>query len=121
MLDRSGTPIRGALVGIWEAGNNGAYIHPTSPITNRDRNLHGYGKFLAASDGRYLFRTVKPEIYPGRTRYIHFQLTIARQAGFATQLFVAGEALNANDMVSSVVRDAAQRASVILTWIKMAS
>lgn len=48
-------------------------------------------------------------------------MTIAGQAGFATQLFVTGEALNANDMVLSGVRDAAQRASVILTWIKLAS
>ena len=42
-----------------------------SPIANRDVNFQGYGKFETASSGEYLFRTVKPGLYPGRTRHVH--------------------------------------------------
>lgn len=121
VLDRSGSPIRGALVEIWQADNNGAYIHSASPIANRDANFQGYGKFLTASDGKYLFRTVRPGLYPGRTRHIHYAITIPGQSRFTTQLFESGEPLNANDGVLSGVRDAAQRASIVLPWNPMAS
>jgi protocatechuate 3,4-dioxygenase beta subunit len=47
--------------------NNGSYIHSTSPIANRDRNFQDYGKFLTASDGAYLFRSVQPGLYHGPT------------------------------------------------------
>jgi len=65
VLDSSGAPIRGAVVEIWQADDHGAYIHSKSPIANRDVNFQGYGKFETASSGEYLFRTVKPGLYPG--------------------------------------------------------
>src|SRR5690349_8426935 len=42
VLDSSGSPVRGAVVEIWQADNNGAYIHTASPITNREPNFQGY-------------------------------------------------------------------------------
>lgn len=66
VLDSRGQPVRAALVEIWQADNNGAYIHSASPIANRDSNFQGYGRFLTASSGEYLFRSVKPGLYPGR-------------------------------------------------------
>jgi len=113
VLDSSGSPVRGAVVEIWQADNNGAYIHSASPIANRDANFQGYGKFETASDGRYLFRTVYPGIYPGRTRHIHYQIKTPGRGELITQLHFEGEALNANDGVLNGVRDAAQRASIL--------
>jgi protocatechuate 3,4-dioxygenase beta subunit len=113
VLDSSGNPVRGAVVEIWQADNAGAYIHSASPIRNRDANFQGYGKFETASDGRYLFRTVKPGLYPGRTRHIHYQIQTPGRGNLITQLHFEGEALNANDGVLNGVRDAAQRASII--------
>ena len=75
VLDDRGSPVRGALVEIWQADNNGAYIHSNSLIANRDRNFQSYGKFLTDSRGEYIFRIVKPGLYPGRTRHIHFVIT----------------------------------------------
>lgn len=121
VLDRSGSPVRGALVEIWQADNNGAYIHTASPIANRDSNFQGYGKFLTGSDGKYLFRTVKPGLYPGRTRHIHYAVTIPGQARFTSQLFVDGEALNASDGILNGVRDAAQKAAITPVWSRIAS
>jgi protocatechuate 3,4-dioxygenase, beta subunit len=113
VLDNGGNPVRGAVVEIWQADNNGAYIHTASPIANRDANFQGYGKFETASDGRYMFRTVKPGIYPGRTRHIHYQIRTPNRGNLITQLHFEGESLNANDGVLNGVRDAAQRASII--------
>lgn len=116
ILDQTGQPVRGALVEIWQADNNGAYIHSASPVSNRDTNFQGYGRFLTGSSGEYLFRTVKPGIYPGRTRHIHFSVTAPGQPQFTTQLYVAGEPLNASDGVLNGIRDTTQRNSVILPW-----
>ncbi|HZO51635.1 MAG TPA: IPT/TIG domain-containing protein [Bryobacteraceae bacterium] len=116
VLDQTGSPIRGALVEIWQADNNGAYIHSASPIANRDANFQGYGKFLTASDGAYLFRTVVPGIYPGRTRHIHVAVTAPGRSRFTTQLYKEGESLNTNDSVLNGVRDTTQRASVVRPW-----
>jgi protocatechuate 3,4-dioxygenase beta subunit len=121
VLSQSGSPVRGALVEIWQADNNGAYIHSASPIANRDLNFQGYGKFLTGSDGKYLFRTVKPGLYPGRTRHIHYAITIPGQARFTSQLFVDGEPLNATDGLLNGVRDAAQRAAITPVWSPIAS
>jgi uncharacterized protein (TIGR03437 family) len=113
-----GTPIRGALVEIWQADNNGAYIHSRSPSSNRDAGFQGYGKFVTGSTGEYLFRTVKPGLYPGRTRHVHYQITMPGSSSqkLVTQLYVQGDALNANDGVLNGIRDTAQRNSVIVPW-----
>jgi protocatechuate 3,4-dioxygenase beta subunit len=113
VLDSSGSPVRGAVVEIWQADHNGAYIHSASPIANRDGNFQGYGKFETASDGAYLFRTVYPGIYPGRTRHIHYQIKTPGRGELITQLHFEGEALNASDGVLNGVRDAARRAAII--------
>ena len=116
VLDRRGSPVRGALVEIWQADNNGVYIHSNSPIANRDRNFQGYGKFLTGSGGEYIFRTVKPGLYPGRTRHIHFAITPPGGDRLVTQLYVEGDALNARDGILNGIRDAAARASVVVPW-----
>lgn len=118
VMDRSGAPIRGALVEIWQADNNGAYIHSRSPSSNRDTGFQGYGKFVTGSTGEYLFRTVKPGLYPGRTRHVHYQITMPGSSSqkLVTQLYVQGDALNANDGVLNGIRDTAQRNSVIVPW-----
>jgi protocatechuate 3,4-dioxygenase beta subunit len=119
VLGPSGQPLHGALVEIWQADNNGAYIHSQSPIANRDSNFQGYGKFLTGSTGEYVFRTVKPGLYPGRTRHIHFQITppgASANQTLVTQLYVQGDPLNDRDGVLNGIRDAAQRNSVIVPW-----
>lgn len=116
ILSRAGSPVRGALVEIWQADENGAYIHSASPVRNRDTNFQGYGRFLTGSGGAYLFRTVKPGLYPGRTRHVHFAVTAPGQPRFVTQLYIEGEAFNGTDGVLRGITNAAQRASVVVPW-----
>ena len=120
VLGVNGRPLRNALVEIWQADRNGAYIHTASPIANRDANFQGYGKFLTGSTGEYLFRTVKPGLYPGRTRHVHYQITATNGQKLVTQLYVEGDPLNANDGVLNGIRDLSLRNSVIVPWTPIA-
>jgi protocatechuate 3,4-dioxygenase beta subunit len=121
VLDSTGSPIRGAVVEIWQADDHGAYIHSRSPIANRDVNFQGYGKFETASSGEYLFRTVKPGLYPGRTRHVHMAINVPGRSKLTTQLYVQGETLNGSDGVLNGIRDTAARNSVVVPWAAIES
>lgn len=127
VLDAHGDPIRNALVELWQADHHGAYLHSGGANgKQRDSNFQGYGKFLTGADGGYRFRTVKAGLYQGRTRHLHFGITLPGQSLFTTQLFwrewpkepdgTLWPITNAKDSVLSGIQDAAQRASVIRTF-----
>ncbi|MCS6952734.1 MAG: hypothetical protein RMK57_05640 [Bryobacterales bacterium] len=116
VLDRTGTPIRGALVEIWQADHRGNYIHSQGLVAGgvRDPNFQGYGRFLTASSGEYLFRTIKPGLYPGRIRHVHFKITLPGGRTLTTQLYIEGE--TGNDGVLNAV-PVAQRPAVVRPWV----
>jgi protocatechuate 3,4-dioxygenase beta subunit len=117
ILSAAGSPIRNALVEIWQVDNNGAYLHSESGNRERrDRNFQGFGRFLTSSSGEYYFRTIKPVLYPGRTRHIHFKVKVRGQPEFITQCYVRGEPANARDGILNFIRDARARESVIIDF-----
>ena len=100
ILDASGQPVRNALVEIWQVDNNGVYIHSGSNNRKKhDTNFQGFGRFLTGSSGEYLFRTVKPVPYPGRTPHIHFAVKTKGREKFITQCYIKGEPQNETDQV----------------------
>lgn len=126
VLDRSGNPIRGALIELWHTDDAGEYIYSQNANRNpkADPNFAGFGQFLTGSDGAYKFRTLKAGLYRGRTRHFHFGITVPGQKSrYTTQLFWNEEprtadgrvwdTTNENDGVLRGVTDAAQRASII--------
>jgi protocatechuate 3,4-dioxygenase beta subunit len=114
VLDANGSPIKDAIVEIWQSDTHGAYIHSQSPNrASLDGNFQGFGKFLTASTGEYRFRTIKPGLYDGRTRHIHFKVKKSGQELLTSQIFFNGEPLNRNDMVLSDIRDPFDRELVI--------
>ena len=116
ILDRAGSPVKNAIVEIWQTDNVGSYIHSNGALNGRrDGNFQGYGAFETASDGQYLFRTIKPGLYPGRVRHVHAKVTLPGGRGLTTQLFIDGEA-PVSDGVLGGIGNAAQRASVIRPW-----
>lgn len=118
ILDPSGSPIKGALIELWQADDHGVYIHSRGgDAEKRDKDFQGYGKFETASDGGYRFRTIKPGLYTGRTRHYHFGITLPGGSRFTTQLFFAGEPGNARDGVLNGIRDEARRASLIREFV----
>ena len=114
VLDEKGAPIRNAMVEIWQADQNGVYLHKESDSAEkRDKNFQGFGKFLTGSAGEYYFRTIKPVKYPGRAPHIHFAVKMKGREKWTTQLYVKGESQNEKDFVIRNIKDAAQRDSVI--------
>jgi protocatechuate 3,4-dioxygenase beta subunit len=67
---------------------------------------------VSAADGGYRFRTIRPVPYPGRTPHIHFAVTVPGLQRLVTQMYVAGEPLNARDGLYTSIRDADARAAV---------
>jgi protocatechuate 3,4-dioxygenase, beta subunit len=117
ILDGSGSPIRDAHVEIWHADNTGAYIHPSSMgYAARDQNFQGFGRFLTGSTGEYLFRTIVPGLYTGRTRHIHMKVKVAGRQDLTTQVYFEGEPQNSSDMVLQGIQNAQQRGSVIVPF-----
>ncbi len=106
LLDTSGSPIRNALVEIWQVDNNAVYLHSGSGNSeNRDSNFQGFGRFLTGSTGEYYFRTIKPVPYPGRTPHIHFAVKMKGRDKFTTQCYIKGHAGNARDGVLRSIRE----------------
>ena len=118
ILQPNGDPVRNATIEIWQADNSGAYIHPSSVgYATRDLSFQGYGRFLTGSSGEYLFRTIKPGLYPGRTRHIHFKVRVQGFADLTSQVYVLGEPQNAGDGILNGIRDTAARNSVVVPFV----
>ena len=98
ILDQKGEPVRNALVEIWQCDAAGAYLHSgTTNKEKRDKNFQGFGRFLTGSSGEYLFRTIKPVPYPGRTPHIHYMVKMKGHEKFTTQCYIDGHEGNAKD------------------------
>jgi protocatechuate 3,4-dioxygenase beta subunit len=117
VLDAKGSPLRNALVEIWQVDNNGAYLHEDSDNRDKaDKNFQGFGRFMTGSTGEYYFRTIKPVSYPGRTPHIHVAVKIKGRDKFTTQCYIKGHKQNARDGVYMGIRDAKQRESVAVEF-----
>lgn len=118
ILDARGEPIRNAIVEIWQCDNNGAYLHSrTSNRDKRDPNFQGFGRFVTGSTGEYLFRTIKPVPYPGRTPHIHYAIKIKGQEKFTTQCYIQGHPGNERDGLLNAIKDPKAKASVIVPFV----
>ena len=114
VLDKHGNPLAGARVEIWQCDAHGIYRHPNDETGGRhhDHGFQSRGRILSSSDGRYAFRTIRPVAYPGRTPHIHFHIETAAGILLTTQMYVAGEPLNARDGVLNGIADPRQRDAV---------
>jgi protocatechuate 3,4-dioxygenase beta subunit len=117
ILDARGEPIRNALVEIWQCDNNGVYLHSGSNNgPGRDKNFQGFGRFLTGSTGEYLFRTIKPVPYPGRTPHIHFAIKRKGRKELITQCYIKGHPGNDKDGVYRGIKDEKARHSVTIPF-----
>jgi protocatechuate 3,4-dioxygenase beta subunit len=90
VLDQNGKPLAGSLLDFWHADADGQY------------DLDGFrcrGHQFADSDGRYSLQTIKPGLYPTRTRHYHVRLQSAHGPILSTQLYFPGEARNSIDFL----------------------
>jgi protocatechuate 3,4-dioxygenase, beta subunit len=117
ILDASGSPVRNAVVEIWQCDNNGAYLHSgTSNRDKRDVNFQGFGRFMTGSSGEYYFRTIKPVAYPGRTPHIHYKIKKGGKELLTTQCYIKGHPGNDRDGIYRGIRDVKARESVTVPF-----
>lgn len=115
LLDSDGKPITDATIELWQADNNGCYIHSRGVQRGNERDplFQGFGKIATNEKGEYRFRTIKPGLYTGRTRHYHIAVVRGKARLLTTQLYLEGESQNERDGVLNHIRDDAQRLSVI--------
>lgn len=65
VYDTNCQPVANAWLDLWQADANGVY-------DNNGYTLHGHQ--YTDSNGRFELTSVVPDIYPGRTEYIHFKM-----------------------------------------------
>ncbi len=101
--DESCQPVAGALVEIWQACTTGRYNHPgdRNPAA-LDPHFQYWGKATSNEKGEYGFKTIKPGSYPvnwfwTRPPHIHFTVHSRSHPQLTTQMYFAGEPLNAKD------------------------
>lgn len=122
ILGPDGEPIRNAVVEIWQCDSNGAYLHTrTGNADKKDVNFQGFGRFLTGSDGRYLFRTIKPVPYPGRTPHIHYAVKMKGREKWTTQCYIKGHPGNEKDGIWKGIRDEKQRDAVTVDFAPLAN
>jgi protocatechuate 3,4-dioxygenase beta subunit len=120
ILDSRGDPLRNAIVEIWQCDATGAYLH--SKDTNKakqDKNFQGFGRFITGSSGEYLFRTIKPVAYPGRTPHIHYKIKRAGKELLTTQCYIKGHPGNEKDGIWKGIQDEQQRNSVTVEFLPL--
>ncbi|HJT77896.1 MAG TPA: protocatechuate 3,4-dioxygenase [Gemmataceae bacterium] len=118
--DATGSPVRNAVVEIWQCDANAVYLHTADSgpkKDQRDQNFQGFGRFLTASRGEYYFRTIKPVPYPGRPApHIHVKVKKGNRELLTTQIFVNGHPGNRQDGVFAGVRDLIDRELVLVDF-----
>ena len=81
-------PIANALLDFWQADGDGEY-------DNEGFRLRGHQ--FTDSRGRFTLTTVRPGLYPGRTRHIHVKVQRRDGDVLTTQLYFPDEPENASD------------------------
>ncbi|TPL01534.1 MULTISPECIES: protocatechuate 3,4-dioxygenase subunit alpha [unclassified Mesorhizobium] len=107
VLDGTGTPLRDALVEIWQADAEGLYNSPAEMCGAADPNFQGWGRQPTDMEtGVCLFRTIKPGRVPfrdGRPMAPHITLWIVARGiniGLNTRLYFSDEEkANAEDPI----------------------
>ena len=120
--DRTGSPLRGQLIEVWQANAAGRYLHSVdthdAPL---DPNFTGAGRCLTDDDGAYRFVTVKPGSYPWRNHpnawrpnHIHFSLFgRAFTERLVTQMYFPGDPLFPFDPIYNSIPDPKARERLV--------
>ncbi|KZN13593.1 dioxygenase family protein [Marinomonas sp. TW1] len=97
---KSGQPLVGYRIEIWQCDVNGKYLHSGDDNNiEYDTGFQGFGYDITDADGAYRFKTIKPTPYPGRTPHIHVKVLDGRREKLTTQFYIADEPSNRSDGV----------------------
>jgi protocatechuate 3,4-dioxygenase, beta subunit len=119
ILDPSGSPVKDALIEIWQVDNTATYLKERSSKRpgSFDPNFQGFGRFLTGSTGEYYFRTIKPVPYPSRSApHIHFMVKMKGRESWSTQLYIKGHPGNQRDGLYRSIGDAKAQEAVTVDF-----
>jgi len=106
ILGPTGSPIKDAVIEIWQCDANQVYLHSSDSgpkARQQDKNFQGFGRFTTGSKGEYRFRTIKPVPYPGRPApHIHFKVKKGDRTLLTSQFFIRGHSGNDRDGIARV-------------------
>lgn len=98
VIDGSGTPLKDALIEIWQADADGLYNSPSELRGTADPNFQGWGRIPTDMDtGECVFETIKPGRVPfrdGRPMAPHITLWIVARGinmGLQTRMYFGDE------------------------------
>lgn len=109
VIDGSGTPLKDALVEIWQADADGFYNSPSETRGTADPNFFGWGRCPGdMNTGEFVFETIKPGRVPfrdGRLMAPHVSFWIVARGinlGLNTRMYFSDEEeANAEDPILS--------------------
>lgn len=98
VMSKSGKPLVGHRIEIWQCDVNGKYLHANDTRSvNYDNGFQGFGHDVTDVNGNYSFKTIKPTIYPGRAPHIHVKVLAGKRELLTTQFYIAGNSKNNDD------------------------
>ena len=118
LTDRDGQPLAGHRIEIWQCDWDGNYMHPRdSRSVNFDQAFQGFGHDITDGSGTYVFRTIKPTIYPGRTPHIHVKVFADDREVLTTQFYIKDDPNNAGDWLFNRM-SSAEADAVSMTFVQ---
>ncbi len=94
----NGQPLNKHRIEIWQCDMDGNYMHPRDRRSvNFDQAFQGFGHDVTDNGGSYVFRTIKPTIYPGRTPHIHVKVFDGNRELLTTQYYIKDHPNNSRD------------------------
>lgn len=122
VYDATGTPMRDALIEVWQANAAGIYPHPDDPRHGEvEEGFRGWGRTVPhAESGVFAIETVKPGPVPGRRDHLmapHLNLWIVARGiniGLNTRMYFGDEAeANAADPVLNLIEQEGRRKTLL--------
>ena len=121
VIDGAGSPVRDALIEIWQADANGFHNSPAETRGTADPAFAGWARQpLSEQDGSFRFETIRPGRVPypdGRMQAPHVTFWIVARGinlGLHTRLYFGDEVeANAADPLLNRIPEAARRATLI--------
>lgn len=119
--DGAASPVRDALVEIWQADADGLYPSPAETRGTADPHFAGWARQAVSPDaGTFRFETIRPGAVPfpdGRLQAPHITVWIVARGintGLHTRLYFEDEAAaNAADPLLSRIAEPARRATLV--------
>jgi len=111
IVDQNCNPVSSATVYLWQADTNGHYNHTGDPNIHSAHELDPHFQYSGVSgtdrNGRFQFKTIKPQYYPldpadptvMRTAHLHIAVTHPRCRTLITQTYFEGNILEDIDRI----------------------